>query len=168
MDFTAIPDWRQAENQGAGIAVADLDDDGRPDVVVLTVAHADGRTTASYRVGRALDPEGAVSGGWTEWSEIPGWRFDANADAGIALADLDGDGRPELIVFAIDARTGRNRGYYRIGRSVDADGVVTGGWSEWTAIPDWLPADNQGGDIAVADLDGDGRPELIVVMVDAP
>jgi hypothetical protein len=33
-DFTPIPDWEPAENQGAGVAVGDLDGDGRPDVVV--------------------------------------------------------------------------------------------------------------------------------------
>ena len=121
----------------------------------------DGRgeqNTGRYRVGRSLDASGAVSGGWGEWRQIPGWRFRSNADAAIALADLDGDGRPDLIVFAIEVRAGANRAHYRVGRSLDADGAVTGGWTGWTQIPDWFPAENQGGDIAVADLDGDGTP----------
>ena len=76
--------------------------------------------------------------------------------------------RPDLIVFAIEVRDGANRGYYRVGRSLDADGAVTGGWTGWTQIPDWFSTDNQGGDIAVADLNGDGTPELVVVIVDKP
>jgi hypothetical protein len=164
-DFTAIPDWRGSQTEGAGVAVADVDGDGRPDLVVLMVDGAAGRNAASYRVGRALDADGAVSGGWSEWMEVPGWRFRQHADVGIVLADLDGDGRPELIVFAIDAQSGGDAAYYRIGRKLDVDGAVSG-WGAWQAITDWISTENQRGDIAVADLDGDGRPELIVVVVD--
>jgi hypothetical protein len=35
-DFLAIPDWFSYENAGAGIAVADLNADGFPDLVVLS------------------------------------------------------------------------------------------------------------------------------------
>jgi hypothetical protein len=126
-DFTRIPGW--APTEGAGMAVADLSGDGRPDLVVLAGSR--------YRVGRSLDAVGAIAGGWGAWFDIPGWRFRASVDAGIALADLDGDGRPELVVFAIAARADRNRAYHRIGRALDADGAVTGGWSGWRAIPDW-------------------------------
>ena len=85
----------------------------------------------------------------------------------MAVADLDRDGRPELIVFMIDNPAGRNQGFYRVGRKLDA-GVVTGGWGAWTPIPDWFSFENQHGGVAVADLDGNGRPELIVFMVDKP
>ena len=167
-DVTRIPGWKPPQDQGAGVATADLSGDGRPDLVVLAVDGRAEQNSGRYRVGRSLDANGAVSGGWGAWMQIPGWRFRSNADAAIALADLTGDGRPDLIVFAIEVRSGANRAYYRVGRSLDADGAVTGGWTGWTQIPDWFSTDNQGGDIAVVDLDGDGTPELLVVMVDAP
>ena len=146
--------------------MADLNGDGRPDIVVLAVDGRDETNAGRYRVGRSLDASGAVSGGWGGWLQIPGWRFRSNADAAIALADLDGDGRPDLVVFAIETGARANRAHYRVGRSLDADGAVTGGWTPWTQIPDWSAKENSGGEIALADLNGDGVPELIVVMAD--
>ena len=87
--------------------------------------------------------------------------------AGIAIADLDGNGRPELVVFQVDSPAGLNAGYYRVGWNLDADGQVTGGWSEWMRA-DWFSWENQGAEIAIADLDGNGRPELVVFQVDNP
>ena len=148
----------------------------------------------------------------------------------IAIADLDGNGRPELVVFQVDSPAGLNAGYYRVGWNLDADGQVTGGWSEWMRA-DWfswenqgeirdrrsrrqwsprtggLPGrqprrcqpglisdrlgpgrsrqgdgrveplgcgagmvllENQGAAIALADFNGDGRPELLNVFIDHP
>jgi hypothetical protein len=35
-------------------------------------------------------------------------------------------------------------------------------------VPDWTSSENQGGNLAVADLDEDGLPELIILRVDHP
>lgn len=137
-----IPGW--APTDAAGMAAADLSGDGRPDLLVVAGSR--------YRVGRSLDGDGAVAGGWGDWMDVPGWR--GSADAGVALADLSGDGRPDLVLCA--------RGRYRVGRGLDADGAVTGGWTDWTPIPDWKA--RAAGDVTLADLDGDGAQELIVVM----
>ena len=163
--FIPIPDWFSWENQGAGVAVADLVN-GRRDLVVLMVDNGPGQNRGVYRVGRDITADGVAAGGWGGWMDVPDWFPAENQGAGVAVADLDGDGRPELIVFMIDNPQGRNQGYYRIGRRLDTDGVVTGGWGRWTPIPDWFPWENQHGSVAVADLDHDGRPELVVLMID--
>uniref|UniRef100_UPI0005CE55E2 hypothetical protein n=1 Tax=Bacillus cereus TaxID=1396 RepID=UPI0005CE55E2 len=71
-------------------------------------------------------------------------------------------------VFHIDNPGGENHGYYRIGWNLDSSGNVTGNWTDPIQIPGWFGAENQGGGIAIADLNGNGRPELVVGQIDNP
>jgi hypothetical protein len=97
----------------------------------------------------------------TDFIPIPDWFSWENQGAGSAVADLNGDGRPELIVFQIDSPAGQNQGCYRVGWNLNEAGNVTAGWSPWIAVSDWFPWENQGSDITVADLDGNGRLFII-------
>jgi hypothetical protein len=56
----AVPDWFPWENQGAGVAVADLG--GQQHLVVLMVDDAPGQNRGLYRIGRNLDAAGQVTG----------------------------------------------------------------------------------------------------------
>ena len=63
----------------------------------------------------------------------------------MAVADISGNGQPDLLVLRVDAvPNGPNAGWYRIGWNVDAAGQVTG-WSPWLPVPDWFPWLNAGG-----------------------
>lgn len=166
--FINIPDWFPWENAGGGIAVADLSGSGRQDLIVLMVDNPPGKNRGLYRVGKSLDTVGTPTGGWGPWIDIPDWFSFDNQGAGLALWDLSGNGRLDLVVFMIDAPQGQNQALYRIGRSLDDNGNVTGGWGDWIQIPDWFPWENQHGAIAIGDLDSDGRPELVVFMIDNP
>ncbi|HEY2763907.1 MAG TPA: galactose oxidase-like domain-containing protein [Pseudonocardiaceae bacterium] len=165
--FRAVPDWFGFENAGAGFAVADVEGNGQLDVVAFVVDNPPGKNAGYYRVGRGLGADGAVNGGWSPWQQVPDWPFFENQGAGIAVADLNGDGTPDLIVLAVDNPDGRNAGYVRVGSGLRADGSI-GGWGPWQQIPDWFSWENQGADIAVADINGDGHLELVVLMVDNP
>ncbi len=166
--YSAVPDWFSSENQGVDAALADLTGSGRPDLVVLMVDDGPQQNRGLYRIGRDLDAAGMVTGGWTPWIDVPDWFSWANQGAGVAAADLTGSGRPDLVVFMVDDGPQQNRGLYRMGRDLDGDGVVTGGWTPWIDVPDWFSWANQGAGIDVADVSGSGRPDLVVVAVDNP
>ncbi|MBF6174926.1 galactose oxidase-like domain-containing protein [Nocardia blacklockiae] len=164
-DFVPIPDWRSEQDQDCGIAIADLDGDGTPDVVVLRVDDPDGQNAGFYRVGASLQPDGSVKS-WGPWLSVPEWWGWENQGAGIALADLSGNGQQDLVVFLVDNPAGQNQGYFRIGRDLAADGAVTGGWTPWQQVPDWYGWENQGADICVTTVDD--RPTLVLLTVDDP
>jgi hypothetical protein len=134
-----VPGWPAAAT--AGLALTALD--GARAVVVLAGSR--------YRIGRGLDDDGAVTGGWSRWRSVP----DPPGGGGdVAVAELDGS--PALVVVLA--------GRYRVGVGLGADGSVER-WTDWVAIPDWRPAADLGA--AIADLDGDGRPELLVLSAGA-
>jgi hypothetical protein len=165
--FTPVPDWFPSINVDGGIAVGDVDGDGRLDLVVFMIDAPPGPNAGYYRVGRGL-VNGVVTDGWGPWLPVPDWGFWENAGGGIALADLDGSGSLDLVVFIVDAPEGPNFGFVRVARGLAADGTATGGWGPWQTVPDWPFWEAQGADCAVADIDGDGSLELVLLVADAP
>jgi hypothetical protein len=162
-----IPDWFSADTQGAGLALADLDGSGRPDLIVLMVDNGAQLNRGVYRIGHDLDPDGNVTKGWTEWHDVP-WFSWENQGAGIAVADLSGNGTPDVVVMTVDNGLQQNRGIYRVGRDLGADGNAIGGWSDWRDMPGWFSWENQGGGVAVADTTGNGHPDIVVFGIDNP
>ncbi len=138
-------------------SLADLEGDGQAEVVYgRTVVNADGsiRWTGSGGVGNSnlfnavavdLDGDGlseVVAGNTVYDTDGTTLWQDAAADGQAAVADMDLDSEPEIVLV--------NRGSVQLH---EADGTLV-----WTVV---LP-DGGGGPPTIADFDGDGAPEIAV------
>ena len=74
-------------------------------------------------------------------------------------------------------RSSRNQAFYKIGKQIDIDGNVTGGWVPdpvpngaqgigWLGVPAWFAWEDQGGGIAT--FIRNGKAAMVVMMVDNP
>ena len=165
--FFPVPDWFSHQNQGGGIAVADLGGNGSQDLVVAMVDSPAGPNRGLFRIGHDLDATGQVTGGWTPWVDIPDWFSGDNSGIAVAVADLDGNGSQDLLVAMVDSPAGANRCLFRVGRGLAADGTLGGGWTPWVDIPDWFSWENSGVAVAVIPPGAQGgTPDLVVFTID--
>ena len=133
-------------------AVGDLDRDGVPEIVAIAgsdvlVYQADGALRAGFPV--SIDPS----------FSLPASRTNANHlktgfSASPVLGDLDGDGALEIVAAGLDQRV----------YAWNDDGTPVPGWPVFAKDPNEDPG--VGAEIfatpTLADLDGDGAPEVIV------
>jgi hypothetical protein len=115
-------------------ALADLDGDGHAEII----AHRFGGGILALRADGSLLWTSTAADGVTPFTEYFGWS------SAIAVADLDGDGKPEVISGAVvlDAK----------GKLIAGAGLAGAGSNG---------AANWGGNSSVADVDGDGKPEIL-------
>ena len=132
--------WRGASGDRVwpGIAIGDLAADGRPAIVV-------GRSGASVTV---YDLHGGVRGGW------PASAFPGGEVRSLALADLDHDGRLSVIVG--DAASVSSNQI----NVLMPNGLVRPGWPARRPADPGYGAGMYNENLAVADMDGDGFPEI--------
>lgn len=120
-----------------GVVVADIDNDGSLDIVT---AHGGGW------VG-AYTGAGYFKSGW------PAQAFTSELRS-LAVTDLDGDRSLEIIV----AKASGGRPMWTV---LEHNGIVRTGWPMLTANAPGYAAGAYNENIGVADLDGDGRGEII-------
>jgi len=93
--------------------------------------------------------------------------------AGVALGDLDGNGRPEAVFTYVDVLGDDFR--YWVCRDIDITGACRGGWNPqagWHSlainVPIFFPStDHKGADVALVDIDG-GYLDAVFMAVDNP
>ncbi len=157
--------WPDRPSAG-GVAIGDIDGNGNPDVVVFYVRASDGH--ASYRIGWNLSSTG-VAVKWSAPIPIGAASYGTSTSGGgIAIADIDGNGRPELVTFHLrGSGYPTTSGYYRIGWNLDSATGAATQWGDQILIGDKF-ATGTGGGIAIADIDGNGRPELVTFHMAEP
>ena len=124
------------------VAVADIDGDGKPDIITLD------STSNLLSILRNISSPGVL----TTNSFAP--RIDISAgnnSQGMAVQDLNGDGRPDIVI----ARQGDN--YISVFQNQSTVGNIS------SASPVNFATGNDASDVAIADLDGDGNPDISVL-----
>jgi len=151
--------WSPRALHFSDVAVADFDDDGRDELVVSSFAEADGRMhTGSVRVVAGGDP-------WLvdpPALEIP--RGEGFAPASVAVGDVDGDGRLDLVVGSVwggALGAGRDVKHLR-GSEIDGPTFVFRGTGPAVdfALPDLLRPRGVI-DVKLADVDLDGALDVV-------
>jgi len=121
---------------GYGLHVADLDGDGRPDLVISgAYVYEDAAVLMQQPDGSFVRTQSLLTG--------------EGGVRGIAIGDVDGDGRPDLVMTA-----GGNQPVYVAVFHQRPDHSF--------GAPEHLPCLDIPGAVTLADLDGDGRTDIVV------
>jgi gliding motility-associated-like protein len=129
-------------NGAIGVAIGDLDGDGKPD---LSVANNGSSTVSVFR-------NTSTSGSITSSSFAAKVDFTTGiAPFGVTMGDLDGDGKPELVVPNNSSNT------VSIFRNTAVSGSIT--TSSFSTKVDFTTGSGPFS-VAIGDLDGDGKPDL--------
>lgn len=133
------------------VEVADLDGDGSPEVIALGRVGSKTKEASARLVVLALH-DGALR----ELAKVE-WNVATYTHGfGLAIGDLDGDKRPEIVTtgFLFDGTT--EHGFVR-SWSYDKSLVLRGE----TRLAGTIDASVRINDVAIGDVDGDGRAEIV-------
>lgn len=161
----AVPGWFGATDEGAGIAVVDINGNQVPEIIVFFIPGASGENSGYYRIGWDVNASGNPATWMSGQLNVPGWFSASNHGAGIAVTDLNGNQTPDLVVFFITNPSGENTAYYRIGWDIGTSGNAQNGWSAEQRVPGWFGADDHAAGIAVGNLNGLGQNEFLTFFI---
>ena len=142
-DMAAKVDFATRTNPYA-VAFADLDADGKPDMVVVNYS------TNSISVYKNMSIKGSIT--VNSFAAPIDFNTDASPTA-IAIADLDGDGKPDLVVTNSGSAT------ISVFHNTSSAGNINS--NSFATAVEFATGTNPSS-VAITDIDGDGKQDLVV------
>jgi hypothetical protein len=134
------------------VAVKDLDGDGHPELIFANEGNTD-------EEGGVLIYWGSRSG---DYSQRPATHLPGERSSAVAVADLNGDGVPEIVLANAYRLRTRELGMYNIVDTVSVNSYVYWGSKQgYSALARTSLPTLEASDVAVGDLNRDGWPDLV-------
>ncbi len=151
--------------EGASIEVGNIGGfSSQPDAILMAYDAPSGPNQFRYRVAYDLGDNGvARSVGPTRYVSGVG---NAGDGAGIALGNIGGNSRPDIVLMAYDDPSGGNTFRYKVGYDLSMAGQATS-WSS-TKYVTGVGSAGDGADIAIGNFGGTSRPDIIFMAYDDP
>lgn len=153
-------------NQGAGVAIGDIDKNGRPDMILMGIDNPKGKNNFWYKVLYDIDENGYYSKESSILSiSAEGWE---NSGGDIALCDLNNNGILDMVLLCTDKPTTAGRAYrwYYVAYDLKPDGHYNSLSSLNTYYELGFFYDGAG--IDICDINKNGTPDLLMMVYDAP
>ncbi len=147
---------------GGGLASYDINSNGKPDLLFMGI---DAGGWFMYNIAWDLNTSGIPS----SWQPaVASGGIGTNFQGGgAALVDVNGNGRPELFLTGIQRASDKNKFTYMFGWDLNTSGQPSS-WSTLFAGPYIGANPTAGGGAAIADVNGNGRPDLLLMAIDNP
>lgn len=153
-------------NQGAGVAIGDIDKNGRPDMILMGIDNPKGKNNFWYKVLYDIDENGYYSKESSILSiSAEGWE---NSGGDIALCDLNNNGILDMVLLCTDKPTTAGRAYrwYYVAYDLKPDGHYNS-LSSLNTMQE-LGFFYDGAGIDICDINKNGTPDLLMMVYDAP
>jgi hypothetical protein len=157
-NFGAFTGFATGAASSARLAVGDMDGDGGLDVVTVSQDFSlfKGKLTVLRNNGTTTQWNGLAAN-----VEVGG--FIPLAPWALALADIDGDGRTDVVTAAIDSGSGDDTRVLRVHTRTDAAFVSS--FADAVEIPLGLQLTSPvPGNVVAVDLNGDGKPDVVAAV----
>jgi len=144
--FGSKVDFTTGSNPASLVAVADIDGDGKPDLIVVD------RSTNTFSILRNKSTAGAIT--TASFASSVFFATDSTPSS-VAVGDLDGDGKPDIVITSLYSNK------ISVYRNTATLGSITTASlaAQVDFITDTVSLPTS---VAIGDLDGDGKPELVV------